>query len=94
MQRADTIIFLDFNRYTCLYRAFKRRVMYAGKSRPCMTEGCNEKIDWKFVQWIWTWPKRVRSGYLAWLAQIPPSKQVFHLKGRRAVRNFLAQLEP
>ena len=36
---ADTIIFLDFNRFLCLYRVIKRRIMYAGKTRPDMGAG-------------------------------------------------------
>jgi len=93
LERADTVIFLDFNRYTCLYRAFKRRVMFHGKSRPDMTEGCKERITWWLVKWIWGYPRRTRGKTLAWLAGIAPPKQVFHLKGSRAVRRFLEKFE-
>jgi len=93
LERADTVILLQMNRWLCLWRAIKRRVKYHGKSRPCMTEGCNERITWWLIKWIvWNYPrKHLRS--LAWLAEIPPTKQVFHLKGRRAVKKFLAKLE-
>ena len=52
MEKADRIIFMNFNRFTCLYRAWKRKVKYSGKSRPDMTEGCNEKLDREFAMWI------------------------------------------
>ncbi len=52
MEKADRIIFMNFNRFTCLYRAWKRKVQYSGKSRPDMTEGCNEKLDKEFAMWI------------------------------------------
>jgi len=93
LARADTVILLDLNRFTCLYRAFKRRVMYHGRSRPCMTQGCNERITWWLITWIWGYPRRARGKTLTWLAEIPPPKQVFHLKGRRTVRKFLQIVE-
>ena len=49
---ADTVIFLDFNRFLCLYRVIKRRIMYHGKTRPDMGEGCPEKIDFEFLKWV------------------------------------------
>ena len=52
MEKADRIIFMNFNRLTCLYRAWKRKQMYTGRSRPDMTEGCNEKLDMEFALWI------------------------------------------
>jgi adenylate kinase family enzyme len=92
LERADTIIFLDFSRITCLLRALKRRIMYAGKTRPDMGEGCNEKLTWWLVTWIWGYPKRARGKTLEWLSKIQPPKQVYHLKGNRAVRDFLRSL--
>jgi len=92
MERADTVIYLDFNRFTCLLRAFKRRIMYAGKTRPDMGEGCNERLTWWLITWIWGYPKRARGKTLEWLSTIGPPKQVYHLKGNRAVRDFLRSL--
>ena len=52
LEQADKILFFDFNRLTCLYRAFLRWVKYRGKSRPDIAAGCNEKLDFEFVKWI------------------------------------------
>ncbi len=52
LKEADKIIFMNFNRFTCLYRAFKRFFEYRGKSRESITAGCDEKIDFEFVKWI------------------------------------------
>lgn len=61
---ADTIIFLDFNRFLCLYRVIKRRIMYSGKTRPDMGEGCKEKIDFEFIKWVlWDGRKKRRKNY-------------------------------
>ncbi|MER0123422.1 DNA topology modulation protein [Streptococcus sp. ZJ93] len=52
MEEADTIIFMDFSPWNCLYRAFKRFLHYRGKNREDMAPGCTEKLDWTFIRWI------------------------------------------
>ena len=52
MKLSDKIIFLDFDRFTCLFQAFQRYNKYKGKVRDSMTEGCYEKLDWDFIKWI------------------------------------------
>ena len=52
MKLSDKIIFLDFDRITCLFHAFQRYNKYKGKVRDSMTEGCYEKLDWDFLHWI------------------------------------------
>ncbi len=51
-QQADMILFFNFNRFTCFFRAFGRYLKYRGKSRPDMAQGCNEKFDFAFAKWI------------------------------------------
>lgn len=52
MEQADQIVVLLFNRFACLTRVFRRFRKYRGTSRPDMTQGCQEKLDWEFVRWI------------------------------------------
>lgn len=52
MEEADRIIVLLFNRFSCLYRVFRRYMQYKHTSRPDMTEGCEEKLDREFVWWV------------------------------------------
>lgn len=52
MEEADLIVMLLFNRWNCLYRAYKRYRKYRGKTRPDMAKGCDEKMDRAFVWWI------------------------------------------
>lgn len=52
MEKADRIIFLNFNRFVCLYRAMKRAKQYRGQTRPDMGRGCTEKMDFEFARWI------------------------------------------
>jgi len=59
MEEADEIILLLFNRFTCLFRAYRRYRRYANTTRPDMAEGCKEKFDWEFAAWI-LWKGRDR----------------------------------
>lgn len=56
LKRADRIIFMNFNRFSCLARCVKRYMMYQVQGgsavRESMAEGCPEKLDWEFVWWI------------------------------------------
>ena len=52
LSQSDKIIFLNFNRFICFYRALKRRIIYRGKNRESMTVGCDEKFDYGFMKWI------------------------------------------
>lgn len=49
---ADLLVFLNFNRFICLYRAIKRKIVYSHKSRPSIAPGCKEKLDLTFIWWI------------------------------------------
>ena len=89
LERADTIIYLDFNRYVCMFRVIKRRIQWHGKSRSDIGEGCSERLSRWFVKWVWGYPKRSRGKTLDRLAKIKPPKKVFILKGNRAVKRFL-----
>lgn len=52
MEQADQIIFLNFPRWSSLYRAIKRYIRYHGKTRDSMAANCPEKLDWEFIRWI------------------------------------------
>lgn len=52
MKEADQIVFLCFNRFSCLFRILKRYLSHRGKTRSSMAEGCREKIDFEFFLWI------------------------------------------
>ncbi len=52
MQESDLIIFMNFNRFTCLYRVLKRYHTYRNNTRPDMAEGCPEKVDAEFIRWV------------------------------------------
>ena len=60
MKEADQIIFLNFSRWSCLYRAFKRYLKYRNQVRESMASGCTERLDWEFIRWI-LWDGRTKT---------------------------------
>ena len=49
---ADTVIYIDFPAWKCLWRVVKRVWHYNGRPRPDMPEGCNERWDWAFMHYV------------------------------------------
>lgn len=52
LEQADKIIFLDFSRRVCMYRALKRYFKNRNTTREDMAKGCIEKMDLEFIWWI------------------------------------------
>lgn len=92
VDEADIIIQLLFGRINCLLRCYKRFLIYKGKSRPDMAEGCNEKYDLEFVKWI-LWKgrsKTVRERYRE--IQKRYSDKVVVIRNQRQLNDYLGQL--
>ncbi|APC46848.1 topology modulation protein [Virgibacillus halodenitrificans] len=92
LNAADTIIFLDIQRTTCLYRAFTRMLKYRNRTRPDMGVGCEERFDPDFLRWIWNYPKTIRPEILKRLEQLPKEKQVIILKPPKDVEQFIEKV--
>jgi adenylate kinase family enzyme len=86
---ADTIIFLDLPRTRCVRNVIKRRWQYRDSTRPDMGEGCPEKLDPVFLEWIWNYPKNQRPGILRLLNRYQGEKPVHILHSHAEVREFL-----
>lgn len=52
LELADYILFLDFSRLNCLWRAYKRYRQYRNTCRESIAPGCEEKMDAAFIWWI------------------------------------------
>jgi adenylate kinase family enzyme len=55
LERADTVIYLDFPIRLCLWRLVKRILTHRGHSRPDMPEGCPERFDAAFFWYVARW---------------------------------------
>ena len=91
LEKCDTILYLDFNRWVCLWGMFKRVVSNYGRHRPDMGGECRERFDPKFIKWIWNFNKANRERNYRWLNEARQA-QTYAFKNRRQVRAFLASL--
>jgi len=90
LAKCDTIVYLDFNHWQCLWGMVQRVVGSYGRVRPDMSAGCPERFDPEFVKWIWNYNKNNRVCNYTRLAKHRHVK-AFVLKNRREVRAFLEQ---
>jgi adenylate kinase family enzyme len=91
---ADTIVFLDIPRLICEWAVITRWLRYRRRWRPDMAAGLNDKLDLKFLRWIWGYPTTRRPGILRQLAELPPSTQVVRLTSRRQMAEWLDSVAP
>ena len=88
IERCDTIIYLDFSRITCLLGVLKRIITNYGTVRLDMGEGCPERFDWEFLQWVWNYNKKNREKNYRLLNEAEGVETIV-LKNRRMVKRFL-----
>jgi adenylate kinase family enzyme len=55
LERADTVVYLDYPIRLCLWRVLRRIWIYRGRTRPDMTEGCPERFDLEFLLYLIRW---------------------------------------
>lgn len=75
-QKADTIFFFDFPVWLCLYRILKRAVLYRGKTRPDMADGCKERFDLGFMLYVSRFQTETRPRILDALKNKPEGCEV------------------
>jgi adenylate kinase family enzyme len=68
LERADTVVYLDYPIRLCLWRALRRMMAFRGRTRPDMTPGCPEHFDPRFFLYIATWNRGPRKRTEARLA--------------------------
>jgi adenylate kinase family enzyme len=92
LRKCDTIVFLDLPRVLCLWRILKRYVLYRNGTRPDMAEGCRENLNFEFISWVWNYPRRSRPKVIKLLREHEGEKQIFWLRSRDEVKQFLSRL--
>ncbi len=93
LQVADTVIFLDFSRYVCLWRVLKRIKQYYGHTRDDMAEGCEERFDGEFLRYIWQFPHDQRPRILDQLRERQQrGTHIIHLRRSSDISRLLQSL--
>ncbi|MEK4563681.1 topology modulation protein [Alkalihalobacillus sp. FSL R5-0424] len=96
LSEADTIVFIHCPLWRCLYQVVKRRIMFHGKSRPDLTEGCKEKIDFDFIWFIIKtyYPRQKKMKQkLKHFEESSDKHKMYVLSGHKEMEQFLATLE-
>ena len=86
---ADTLVVYDLPKWRSLLGYFKRLRRYRGQSRPDMTPGCAEKLDWEFVGYI----LKFKSEDLSALQREFPDLTIIRLRSHRQAEDWLEQVE-
>ena len=93
MEQADQIIFLNFSRWNCLFRAWKRYRRYKGQVRESMAAGCPERFDWEFIRWIlWNGRQDKQVTRYQTVNQTYPDKFI-SLKNQKELDAFLKNIQ-
>lgn len=92
LERADTLIFLDFSTLVRSYRILKRRLEYHGVSRPDLPENCPENINWEFVQFVWRTRNLGRKKMIQFFNSAPNNKDKYWLRSSSDVDEFLGRI--
>lgn len=90
LARADTVVYLDYPIRLCALRVLKRIWTYRGRTRPDMTDGCNERFDLGFFLYLLAWNTgpRIRTE-----ARLDDFKgRLVRLKTPRALQDWLETL--
>lgn len=86
---SDHILFLDFNRFTCLRQALRRYRSFRGQVRESAADGCPEKFDWEFFCWLLRDGRtRQRAAAFRSIAETWPKKTII-LKHPHQVKEYL-----
>jgi adenylate kinase family enzyme len=85
---ADTVIFLDVPRRTCLRRVLLRTLRSYGR-RADVAPGCPDRLSWSFLTWVWTFPRHERPALDQRLERVPGQTRVILLGNTKEIRVFL-----
>ncbi len=92
LDRADTLIWLDFSLARRLPRVLWRTLRYWGRNRPDLPEGCPEGFRMEFLRWIWNTRNSARQKMQALYDSAPPEKSRYRLRTPGEVDRFLSGL--
>ncbi|MDH6307331.1 adenylate kinase family enzyme [Dysgonomonas sp. PFB1-18] len=86
LKEADTIIFLDINRWICILSVLKR--IMQGNIRDDMALGCKERFDTKFLKYVWSYNKQIRPRVYDLLNEYRETDLII-LNSRKEMREYI-----
>jgi len=92
LPRTDLVIWRRPPRYVALRGVISRWLRYRGRSRPEMAPGCPERLDWKFLRYIWTFEHDEAPQFQEMLERHGRNVPVVTLKSYRDGEDLLSRL--
>ncbi|MCB9748840.1 MAG: hypothetical protein H6713_02410 [Myxococcales bacterium] len=89
LTRATAVVLLDLPRRVYVGRVLWRSLVYHGRTRADMAEGCTERLDPAFLRYVWSFARDKRPRLLALKDALAPALPFLHLRSRGAVRRLL-----
>lgn len=89
LPRTDIVIWVRMPRLLCVWGVMTRWLKHLGRTRPEMAPGCIEKVDWEFLEFIWTFETKFSPRITAAIAAHGPHVPVLQVKSRRQMRALL-----
>ena len=86
LEQADLVIYLDYSSVAQVKGVLGRWIKNHGKEKPEIP-GCKEKMDLKFLSWVWNWRKNKRQEIIDNVEKIDDSK-VLVFKNRRELNKW------
>lgn len=91
MEQADTVIFLDMNKFLCTYRIIKRACSSKENIRSDMGHGCHERFNMDFFKFVWNFNKTTRSRIYELLKNYA-QLNIIILKSDRDIKKFISEI--
>ena len=92
MEKADTILFLDYSTSKCLWRVVKRTIQHYDTERPDMPKGCKERFDLDFIRYVTRFNTVQRKSILERLNHFKNDKRIEVFKRDKDAEGFLKTL--
>ena len=89
LEKADMVICLDLPRWLSTWGILKRWVQHRGKTRPDMTEGCHERLDWEFLKYVWRFQRDQRPQLLDNLGKFQSQDRLHIVRSRKEANQLL-----
>lgn len=89
---ADTVIWFDLPRRTCMMGIMSRIATSYGRVRPEMAAGCPEQIDFEFFRYVWTYPELQRPRLLRYLEGLRPDQALICFTDRKQADTYLTKV--
>lgn len=84
----DTVIYMDFPRWLCVYGVLKRVLLNHGKTRDDMGQNCPERFDLAFLKYVWSFHRKNRDKIYKRIEELE-GKEIILLHSRKECKQLL-----